>query len=480
MKPATNKIPLLLILFGLILSACQPLDVPDNPFDATATVQATKQKTPVPSPTVTPTKTPLPDWFIPETELEDVTISIVHPWTGETARQIEILVDSFNQNNKWGIFAESFAVGGAQQVFQQTEFAVQAGEAPNVVIAPINELAYWDQHEQLVRLDDYLQDATYGMPSDQQAAFYPLFWGQDVVNGERLGIPAFRSGRVLVYNQTWAKEMGYGTPPLTPLQLKNQTCAARDIILNDDVWQNNGVGGLIIDRHTYTALSWLVGFGIEEFPIDDGVYQFDQPQTIETFDYLRELSDDVCAWTSRNPTPYEYFANREALMYAAELEEINAQQKAMEMAENEDLWSVIPFPTTSGEPGLLVYGSSYGILKNTPQQDLAAWLFIRWMNDPINQKQLAQKLDAFPVTTALIEEVTSQRSPQWEKAVALLENAKSAPSGAWWRVGRFVLPDAVYQIYQPNFTPESYSDLLKLLDETIESLSQQPAALGWQ
>jgi multiple sugar transport system substrate-binding protein/sn-glycerol 3-phosphate transport system substrate-binding protein len=479
MKLKPHKLALLLVLFGIFLSACQPIDVPEDPFAKTNTVQVTKIPATPLIPTATPTQTPVPDWFLPETALKDVKISFVHPWTGPAAKQIEILVDSFNQNNDWGIFAEAFAVGGAQQVFQQTEYALQVGEAPNVVIAPVDELAYWKQHEQLVSLDDYLQDATYGMPADQQAAFYPLFWAQDVVNGERLGIPVFRSGRVLVYNQTWANEMGYGSPPQTPLQLKNQTCAASDVILNDDVWQNNGVGGLIIDRHTYTALSWLVGFGIEEFPADESVYRFNQPQTIETFDYLRELSDDVCAWTSRNPTPYEYFANREALMYAAEVEEITAQQKAMQMAENDDHWSVIPFPAKSGEPALLVYGSSFGIIQNSPQQDLAAWLFIRWMNDPINQKLFAQKLDAFPVTTTLLDEFSTQRSSQWNAAVELLENAKPAPSGAWWRVGRFVLPDAVYQIYQPNFTPDSYGNLLKLLDETIESLSKQPAAAGW-
>jgi ABC-type glycerol-3-phosphate transport system substrate-binding protein len=166
-------------------------------------------------------------------------------------------------------------------------------------------------------------------------------------------------------------------------------------------------------------------------------------------------------------------------MYAAEVEEITAQQKAMQMAENDDHWSVIPFPAKSGEPALLVYGSSFGIIQNSPQQDLAAWLFIRWMNDPINQKLFAQKLDAFPVTTTLLDEFSTQRSSQWNAAVELLENAKPAPSGAWWRVGRFVLPDAVYQIYQPNFTPDSYGNLLKLLDETIESLSKQPAAAGW-
>lgn len=474
-----NKIAVLFVLFGLILSACQPIDVPENSSIGTSTVQATKVHPTTVVPTATPTKTLVPDWFISESDLEGVKISLVHPWNGETARQMENLVNTFNQKNAWGVSVESFAVGGAQQVFQQTEKAIQAGEAPNVVIAPVNELAYWYQHEQLVPLNDYLNDATYGMPQEQQAAFYPLFWQQDVVNGQRLGIPAFRSGRVLIYNHTWAKEMGYGTPPQTPLQLKNQTCAARDVILNDDVWQNNGVGGLIIDRHTYTALSWLVGFGIEDYSTDEPLYSFDQAQSREAFNYLRDLSEEVCAWTSRNPTPYGYFANREALMVAADLEEITEQQKAMQRAGNDDPWSVIPFPATEGQPSMIVYGSSYGILKTTPKQDLAAWLLIRWLNDPVYQKQLAQKLNAFPVTTILLEEITRNRNTQWQQAVDLLENAKPAPSGAWWRVGRFVLSDAIYQIYQPNFSPDNYAIFFKILDETIESLSSQPADVGW-
>ncbi len=461
-----------------MLSACGPIDVPNSPSLGTSTVPATPIRPTTALPTATPTKTPVPEWFISEAALEEVQISLVHPWTGEMARQMDKLVDSFNQKNEWGIFAEAFAVGGAQQVFQQTEAALQSGEAPQIVIAPINELAYWYQNEHLLSLNDFLDDATYGMPPAQQAGFYPLFWQQDVVQGDRLGIPAFRSGRVLVYNQSWAKEMGYNSPPQTPLQLKNQTCAARDVILNDDVWQNNGVGGLIIDRHTYTALSWLVGFGIEDYA-DASLYVFDQAPSREAFDYLRDLSEEVCAWTSRNPTPYTYFANREALMYAADLEEISQQEKAMRLAENEDDWSVLPFPAKDGQAAMLVYGASYGIIQTTPEQDLAAWILIRWLNDPHNQRQLAQKLNALPVTTALLEEVPRDRNPQWKAAVGLLENAKAAPSGAWWRVGRFVLADAVYQIYNPNFTEEQYDQFFNVLDDTIESLSSQPAAMGW-
>ena len=150
----------------------------------------------------------------------------------------------------------------------------------------------------------------------------------------------------------------------------------------------------------------------------------------------------------------------------------------MALIENSDQWTILPFPAKDGEPALMVYGPSYGIIGQSKQADLAAWLFIRWMNQPLPQKQLAQKLNSFPVTTTLLESFARARGPQWNTAVDLLDEAVPAPSGAWWRVGRFVLPDALYQVYGPNFTEEQYPELLGLLDETIQTLSSQPASQG--
>lgn len=479
MKFEMRKFVLVVLVFIILLSACQPGEQPETIPLTTETQRPTPLKNTVIAPTFTPTATQVPDWYVDEADLAGVQLSFLHPWDGDAIRQLQILVDTFNQTNEWGIFVEVFDVGGSQQVFQQTEKAIQSGQAPNVVIAPIEELTYWRGQDRLVVLDPYLSDETYGMDAEEQAAYYPLFWEQDVVNQERLGVPASRSARVLVYNHTWAQEMGYVVVPQTALQFKNQVCAAQDALLKDNRWQNDGLGGIIVDRNEYTILSWLSGFGIADFH-NQPVYEFDQEETKEGLSYLREIFDDGCAWNARNPTPFEYFANREALFYATSVEELLNQSQAMTLAENEDSWTLIAFPDQDGKPQVLVFGSSYGIIKNSPQEDLASWLFIRWMNEDLPLKQVAGVLESYPVTTELLKNMARTRSPQWNTAVDLLENAQSAPSGSWWRVGRFVLPDAVYQLYSAAYSEDQLDELLTLLDETVETLNSMPASPGWE
>ncbi|HSM26314.1 MAG TPA: extracellular solute-binding protein, partial [Anaerolineaceae bacterium] len=148
--------------------------------------------------------------------------------------------------------------------------------------------------------------------------------------------------------------------------------------------------------------------------------------------------------------------------------------------ENEDQWQVIPYPDLDGEPVLLVHGDSLGILKSSPAQELASWLFIRWLSLPDQQIQIAQTNPALPVSQSLQQQISKDRSPQWNQLMAAIENAIPAPRTAEWRVARFILQDAAYQIFLANITTEQYPQIISLLDEIISDLSQQPASLAWE
>ena len=462
------------------MAACQPANNPQQTPAVTATPKKSATATPKASPSPTLAPTTAPPWWLPPEALTGTKITFVHPWSGELAQKMATLIHTFNQTNEWGISATVYGLGSAQQVFQQSEAGIQVGDAPQVVIAAGEELAYSRQHGSLLPLDQFVENKDYGLPQEIIADYYPLFWQQDVLDGQRLGIPAARNAHFLLYNTTWAKELGFKTPPQKPAQFMAQVCAARDYVLKDDNWQNNGTGGWIIDRREYTLLGWLHAFGIADFPQAEQPYAFNQPATLETFTFLHQLSDDTCAWQSRDPSPYEYFANREALLVSADLGDLTPQTNILTIAQTGDSWTVIPYPSVSSQPAIIISGSSYGILRSTKAQELASWLLIRWLNEPLQQKQLARLNPNLPVSRSLLQELSAARSPQWAAVVNLLEGAQPAPSTAEWRVGRFVLPDAAYQIFLPNTTPEQFPEIIRMLDATILALAAQPAATGWQ
>jgi len=188
-----------------------------------------------------------------------------------------------------------------------------------VVIAPIEELAYWRVNDSLVTLDGYLNDVTYGLEQGTIEDFIPHFWEQDVIDDQRLGIPVTRNANFLIQNTTWAKELGFNISPMTPQLFRNHVCTARDELLYDDDWRNNGMGGWVVKQDEYTILSWLNTFQLTEFPTDQTSYAFDQPATLEAFTFLRQIFDEDCSWNARNPTHYEYLINRQALYISADI-----------------------------------------------------------------------------------------------------------------------------------------------------------------
>ena len=102
-------------------------------------------------------------------------------------------------------------------------------------------------------------------------------------NGQRLGIPISRNANFLVQNISWSKELGFDIPAMTPQFFRTQTCKARDELLNDNDWMNNGMGGWIVTQDEYTILSWLNAFQLVEFPTSETPYAFDQPATLDGF-----------------------------------------------------------------------------------------------------------------------------------------------------------------------------------------------------
>ncbi|PKN85333.1 MAG: hypothetical protein CVU46_11420 [Chloroflexi bacterium HGW-Chloroflexi-8] len=468
----------LLILSFLIVS-CQPVStvIPTSKVTETPKPSATLRNTPIP--TATATATQQPDWWLSGEDLKGVKVAVLHPWSGDLAKKMDELVGQFNRDNEWDILVSATGTGSAQQVFQKSETGISIGSGPQVVIAPVEELAYWFKSGSLKTLDEFVNDSIYGMDAAVQSDFFSQFWQQDVVNDQRLGIPASRDIHFLFYNQTWANELGFTAPPATTTQFMTQSCSASASLLNDKTRDNDGTGGWIINRNEYVLISWLRGFGIADFPVDEKVYEFDQKQTIAAFEYLRKMYDDNCSWISRNPTPYEYFAGRQALFISGDLNDLNPQISAMDILQNEDQWLVIPYPSQNGDPVVISQGSSYGIIRSTKAQELASWLFIRWMNEPQQQKALAKENSDLPVSKQLIEEFTKSRDGKWADVATLLKAVQPSPRTSEWRVARFVLPDAFYQSIQTIILPVQFTAIVEMLDETVRSLSNQPASSGW-
>jgi multiple sugar transport system substrate-binding protein len=499
--PSYQACILAALLLAMLLSACQPavpqftrepqsdLARPSQTPPATASVapgtpaqvaqpSATPgaQDTPQPE-TAQPTPTLASPLGVDPADLAGVEISFWHNWSGPALKILHGLVDTFNASNEWGIQVNATYQGNLDELYAKTE-ALEAAARPDILAVYLPRAIAWDESQGLVDLNAYVDDPLWGMSVDEQASFYPALWEQDRYEGRRLGLPAQRFASLLYYNQTWGGELGFANPPTTPDEFREQACAAAATKLQDDNLQNDALGGWIISTEHPAMLSWLDAFGSNILASGDsqGTYNFDTRQTEAAFTFLRQLYDRGCAWISANQPPEAEFAARDGLLAVGSLSDLPYQAAAFQRQGSRDEWTVLPFPSPSGEPTVDVYGPSFAVTPSTPEKQLAAWLFLKWLLQPENQARLVAASGALPLSAPAREALQdyAAANPQWAAAVELLAAARSEPGLPSWDLVRWALSDAATQLFREYFTIDRVPDLARLLDQTADDLAISP------
>ncbi len=457
---------LLSILF--LLSACTP-SIPTDAGTRTPRPNATKN--------ASATNTPLPaasSLKVEREALREARVRIWHPWFGAEATLFETQVSKFNTENEWGIVVSTEGKGNYSELFLQTEAALEDAAFPQVVIAFPEHALEWADY--VVDLQPYVSDPLYGWGPLDISDFPTVIWNQDEVDDKRLGVPAQRTARFLLYNQTWARELGFESPPATSAEFEAQACAAHKALGTDQDTNNDALGGWLIDTHPMTPLSWMIAFegGVQE---EEG-YRFLTPGNIAAFRFVKALQQKSCAWVpSPDLSVFDRFAARQALFATASLEDLPDQSRAFSAANSTEEWTVLKFPGEE-QDALVVYGSSFIVFESDDATQLASWLFIRWMLSPENQARWVQSTGLFPLrdsTMPLLGDYAGSH-PQWAQAVKYLSQGEMTPQLASWRLVRIMLEDGFRDMFDtirhPDLTEGHVPLLLRQMEATAEDLNQ--------
>jgi len=194
---------------------------------------------------------------------------------------------------------------------------------------------------------------------------------------------------------------------------------------------------------------------------------------MEAFKFLRELSETNCAWQSADVDGITAFTNREALFITANLHDLPYIARAFASLNNTDKWKVIPFPNEN-DGALAVYGSSYVILDSTEQEQLAAWLFVRWLLDNKQDARWVETTHLFPLRTSTLSLLGDygKTHPQWAQAVNLLPEGEIQPQLASWRTVKVMLGDGFTHMYRVNVSSGQVAAILAQMELISKDLSK--------
>lgn len=409
---------------------------------------------------------------VAEEALNGVKINVWYPWFGVEASLFESQAAEFSKSNEWGITVQPISQNSYTELYSQVTTALPSENRPQLVVALPEEAIGWDAAGYVVDLSDYVSDPTYGLPSDAVDDFPAPFWSQDDVGGRRLAMPAERGIQLLLYNTTWAKELGFAAAPRSSAEFRGQACRAHQSTSADQDRTNDSQGGWLLDTSPMTFLSWMTAFG--GGVLEGTGYHFLTPKNLAALTFVKQLFDDGCSWiTGPAGDGAAAFAARDALFGTAGIEQLPDFSRSMAAANNGDTWTVLGFPGTD-QVGLVTYGSSYIVLKSSPEQQLASWLFVRWLLSPENQQKWVEVTGLLPLRTSALALLGDYKRshPQWAAAVDLIPKAQIQPQLASWRMVRVMVGDGFDAMFRSNTAAGRVAEVLAIMDKTASDLSQ--------
>jgi len=317
-----------------------------------------------------------------------------HTYNGEQEAWLQKAVEEFNGTNPYHIRVSLQRMDSFADILNQLLPLANTPEAPDVILAYQAQAAVLQLHNALLDVNSLLSSPRWGFSAEERADFFPAFLEQDVYpiyDGQRLGFPWLRYLYLIFTNTAWLNELGYSRPPRTPDQFREAACKAA-VTPYSRAQEAGGGSGYTFAVDGSTFAGWVFAFGGRLFDASSRRYSFDQPEAVQAMTFLQMLVKDGCARFEEQP------ANILADLTAGKALFISAPSLVLRrLIAGEMAIKMAPFPHTTAEPIVNTLGASLSIPRTTPQRELAAWLFIKFLTAPDLNLQWAQISSGLPV-----------------------------------------------------------------------------------
>lgn len=349
--------------------------------------------------------------------LDGTVVTYWHQHSGDTEEGLNALIADFNATNEWGIEVRGEYGGHYGDLYAKMIAGIAGGALPELVVAYQNQAAAYQVEDALVDLTPYVEHPVYGI--DDPEDFFEGFYNQDVnamFGNQRLGFPPNRSIEALYYNRTWLEELGYDAPPTTWDEFAEMAAAATD--------EAAGTYGYALRDDASNVFAMAISRGGSITTPDGSGYELDTPEVRESLLFMKGLYD--AGYAHRIAERYgeqSDFANRKVLFTIGTTAGLPYYAAAIEQGEAGSFeWSVAPLPHTTRRAQINVYGPSLSIPRSTPEQQLAAWLFVRWTSEPEQQARWVEISNYFPVRKSVAAMLSEyfERNPQFADAFTAL------------------------------------------------------------
>ena len=476
----TRKTSIVIILLVLLLSACEQIPGSEGgPDEETRLVQT------IPPATLTAiseaalaNETPAPDPLgVPWEELDGIELDFWYIWDlDQPGIGMNAIVDRFNVENEWGIMIYPVDQGLAIDPLTSIETAFEEDLVPHILISDASAIAGWYQDGLTIDLSKMIEDPAAGLAQQEINGFYERVWNNLHLEDNVLpGLPFSQAIQVIYYNQSWAKELRFSLPPESVEDFQERACAAAAEHEPDTSSTFRGTGILLTPDPDYLWSS-LSAHEAEIIDLKEG-YEFSSAEVISMAESWKSLIIDGCGTVLYSyPDPmaselvFDNFNRREAIMIMGSSRLMSHIHTEANSTGRADDWLMLPFMGTSGKKVVTSDVQAGVIFKTTPAEELASWLFLKYLVSPEVQAEWAQYSGDYPVNRRGLRFLRDFRNenPNWSQGLNLLKYAIPEPLDPSWNTVQLVLGDAFEEILR-DMTMD-LNDQLEMLDAIASEL----------
>ena len=234
---------------------------------------------------------------------------------------------------------------------------------------------------------------------------------------------------MLYYNTDWLQELGFDGPPQTPDEFREMTCAASKTAFTGATGGGSSTGYELDVADASHVAAWTFAFGGNIYDNQTNQYTYDSPATTEAMTFLQGLINDGCITvvTEQYGDQTDFGAGR-TLFTTGSTSGLPYYTSAVDDGAK-FTWSVGALPHKGANPAQDVYGASVSIPKHNPEQEVAAWLFVKYLTSPDVQAKWARATGYLPVRKSVADGMTDYfgANPGYADAFELLQYGEAEP-----------------------------------------------------
>ena len=387
---------------------------------------------------------PLPQKSPEEVDPQGQTLVFWYQHTRERETALLEMISQFNQENAYGIQVKGEYAGNYSYIYNKMLVGLQGGSLPQLVVAYQNQAQVYYSADGVVDLEPYLNSPKWGLSPEVRADYLENFLDQDRVRGKLLAFPPNRSMEILYFNADWLRELGCDHPPRNWDEFAQLCRQAKAHPFSKAANLQRGVGYLL-DVDASRLASMVFSRGGDFMNPEQTAYNFSRPEVRDALQQLAELEKEgaVEVLTETNGDTKE-FGSGQLLFSIGSSSGLPFYKKAVNSGAK-FAWGVSAVPYEGKRPVVNVYGASVALCRTTAEQQLAAWLFLKWFTEPAQQARWVRVSGYFPVrrSTAAALEGYFAENPNFQAAYALLDYGKSEPTAPGYETVRRLIQNAM-------------------------------------